>query len=172
MGKQSMYEHSMRVPLVLAGPGVPAGVRDDALVYQASIYPTLCALTGIPVPEGIEFPALFFPPPSPSGPPPLLGSDNSEPLPETAFGAYRHLQRMVRTRRWALTAYAPARRVQLFDLKADPWQVEDLSGDPDHRDVVDQLLELLRARQTELDDDCGEWTAGIDDGWLAVRANA
>lgn len=156
MGKQSMYEHSMRVPLVLAGPGVPAGVRDDALVYQASIYPTLCALTGVPVPEGIDFPA-------------LLGAD---PLPDTAFGAYRHLQRMVRTRRWALTAYAPARRVQLFDVKADPWQIDDLSGDPAHHEVVRQLLELLRASQAELGDDCGEWTDEIDQSWLAVDVNA
>lgn len=154
MGKQSMYEHSMRVPLVFAGPGIAAGVRDDALVYQASIFPTLCALTGVPVPEGIEFPA-------------LLGR---EPLPETAFGAYRHLQRMVRTRRWSLAAYALARRVQLFDLKADPWQTTDLAADPAHREVVKQLLELLRARQTELHDDCGEWTAGIDETWMVEHA--
>jgi arylsulfatase A-like enzyme len=149
MGKQSMYEHSMRVPLVFAGPGVPAGVRDDSLVYQASIFATLCALTGVPVPEGLEFP-------------PLLG-----PLtePGEAFGAYRHLQRMVRTPRWALTAYAQARRVQLFDVVADPYQTRDLAGDPAHRAVVEDLLERLRAWQVKLDDDCGDWTSTIDSSW-------
>ncbi|HEX6681311.1 MAG TPA: sulfatase-like hydrolase/transferase [Candidatus Limnocylindrales bacterium] len=150
MGKQSMYEHSMRVPLVFAGPGVPAGVRDESLVYQASIFATLCALTGVPVPGGVEFPA-------------LLGRDS---LVDAAFGGYRHLQRMIRTPRWALTAYATARRVQLFDVEADPWQVDDLAGDPGHRELVHGLLDRLRAMQTELGDDCGGWTSEIDDGWL------
>ncbi len=46
MGKQSCYDHSVRVPLVFAGPGVPRGVRTDAFAYLLDLFPTLCELVG------------------------------------------------------------------------------------------------------------------------------
>ena len=42
MGKQSLYEHSVRVPLVLHGPDIPAGVVRDEMVFLYDIFPTLC----------------------------------------------------------------------------------------------------------------------------------
>ena len=51
MGKQSVYQHSVKVPLIIAGPGVPHG-RCDALVYLLDFYPTFCELAGAPVPAG------------------------------------------------------------------------------------------------------------------------
>ena len=152
MGKQSLYDHSVRVPLVFAGPGVPGGVRDDRLTYQASIFATLCRLTGVPAPGTLEFPDLTGPPPDG----PLLL-------------AYRHLQRGLRARRWALLAYAPARRLQLFDMAADPWQTRDLAGDPAQDGTIRDLLAALRRRQAELDDPSGDWTAEIDGSWYGVR---
>ena len=44
-GKQSVYEHSMKAPLILAGPGIPKG-RSDALVYLHDIYPSVVDLLG------------------------------------------------------------------------------------------------------------------------------
>jgi choline-sulfatase len=153
MGKQSLYDHSVRVPLLLAGPGIPAGQRLDHLVYQASIFATVCEMVGVPVPPTVEFPSLA----------PFIGG--AEAGDETVFCAYRHLQRAVRTRRWALIAYRTARRLQLFDVEADPWQAQDLSGAPGHADVVTRLLGQLRRRQGEVGDDCGSWTADIDESW-------
>lgn len=162
MGKQSMYEHSMRVPLIFAGPGIPAGVRDDRLVYQASIFPTLCELLGVPTPSTVEFPSLR----------PALAGAAADGDGETMFGAYRDLQRMVRTQGWALTAYRPARRVQLFDLVADPWQREDLAAVPEHADTVERLLTELRRLQTVFDDSDGGWTAEIDGTWRMASSTA
>ena len=45
LGKQSLYEHSMGTPVLLAGPGVPSG-RSDALVYLFDLFPTVCGLGG------------------------------------------------------------------------------------------------------------------------------
>ena len=45
-GKQNLYEHSIRVPLVFAGPGIPRGVRRSAYAYLLDIFPTLCDLAG------------------------------------------------------------------------------------------------------------------------------
>ena len=39
MGKQNMYEHSVRVPLIFAGPGIPEGQKTDALCYLLDIFP-------------------------------------------------------------------------------------------------------------------------------------
>ena len=51
MGKQNMYDHSVHVPLLMRGPGVPQGEIRDAQCYLLDIYPTLCDLTpaGIPM---------------------------------------------------------------------------------------------------------------------------
>ena len=54
MGKQNCYEHSVRVPLIFAGPGVPEGRRSDAYVYLFDIFATLCELTGTPRPSTVE----------------------------------------------------------------------------------------------------------------------
>ncbi len=53
-GKQSMYEHSIRVPLVMAGPGVPVGVTRGGACYLHDVFPTLCDLTGLDVPGSVE----------------------------------------------------------------------------------------------------------------------
>ena len=54
MGKQNVYEHSVKVPLLISGPGVPAGRTDDSPVYLLDIFPTLCDLCGIPVPASVD----------------------------------------------------------------------------------------------------------------------
>jgi arylsulfatase A-like enzyme len=54
MGKQSLYEHSIHVPLVICGPGIAAGQRSEALVYLLDIFPTLCDLLGLAAPGSVE----------------------------------------------------------------------------------------------------------------------
>ena len=48
MGKQNLYDHSTRMPLLVAGPGIPRGKRVDAMVYQHSMFATTCELAGVP----------------------------------------------------------------------------------------------------------------------------
>lgn len=159
MGKQSLYDHSIRVPLIMAGPGIPRGRRFDRLVYQASIFPTLCDLLGVEQPPTMQFQSLA----------PTLRGDPQPDRP--LLVAYRHLQRAVRTRRWSLVAYREARRVQLFDVVADPWQVHDLAASRPYAGVRDDLLRDLHRLQGEFGDDTGAWTAGIDDTWSGPRAS-
>lgn len=54
MGKENLYEHSARVPLLLSGPGVPSDRQSDAIVGHRDIYPTLLDILGIEAPDGIE----------------------------------------------------------------------------------------------------------------------
>lgn len=141
MGKQNLYDCSVRMPLLIRGPGVPAGKRVDELVYQHSVYPTTCDLAGVPTPATVEFPSLA----------PLLHGDGPRPH-DAVFCYYRDLQRSVRTKTHKLIVYPKVRRVQLFDLVADPMETHDLSDAPAHREVRDELVQRLKQFQQELND--------------------
>jgi len=131
MGKQNLYEHSLRAPLILAGPGVPRGRRDASLCQLLDIAPTVCALAGVAAPAssvGLDL---------------LKGRRREE-----TFSAYRGFQRALRTREWKLIRYRVngAGTEQLFHLKDDPWELHNLAGDPRQK----TRLEQMRARLREL----------------------
>lgn len=129
MGKQNLYDHSVRVPLIVAGPGFAAGHRDDRLRYQHDLFPTFLEAAGVPVPESCAFRSLH----------------DSAGYATVACG-YRELQRMVRDRRHKLIEYRVdgVRRTQLFDLQADPWELKDLSNAPEATAVLERLRGELR----------------------------
>ena len=60
LGKQSLYEHSMESPLIIAGPGIGSNQRREQLVYIHDLMPTVCQWTGVEVPEGVEGIALLL----------------------------------------------------------------------------------------------------------------
>ncbi len=146
MGKQSLYEHSTRMPLIVAGPGIAKGRRVDEMVYQHSVFPTTCELAGVAIPKTVEFPSLANW---------LHGDDgprNDGPRNDSMFCWYRDFQRSVRTRDHKLILYPQAKRTQLFDLKKDPWETHDVSDDPAYAAVRPELMARLRQHQKELDD--------------------
>lgn len=54
LGKQSVFEHSMRVPLIFVGPGIPQGKSTQAFSYLLDVFPTLCDLIGVQPPADLE----------------------------------------------------------------------------------------------------------------------
>jgi arylsulfatase A-like enzyme len=50
LGKQSVFEHSMRVPLIIAGPGIPRGKSTAAFTYLLDLFPTLCDVLAVAPP--------------------------------------------------------------------------------------------------------------------------
>jgi arylsulfatase A-like enzyme len=139
MGKQSLYEHSVRVPLIFAGPGIPQGARREALVYLLDIFPTLCDLIGIPLPDSVEGRSLV----------PAM-RDQDLAVRDTLYLAYTGCQRAVRTRRHKLieTNASGRRYTQLFDLRLDPWEQHNLAQDPSLQGTLHQLrAELMRLRE-------------------------
>ncbi|MBL8896025.1 MAG: sulfatase-like hydrolase/transferase [Planctomycetes bacterium] len=141
IGKQSCYEHSMRVPLVLRGPGIPRGARTQALCYLHDLLPTLGALCGVAAPatsEGRDLRAVL--------------ADPAARAREHLVLAYRDVQRAVRDERWKLISYPRIDRTQLFDLANDPHETRDLSADPAHAARVTALLATLGTELTALGD--------------------
>jgi arylsulfatase A-like enzyme len=142
MGMQNLYEHSVRVPLVFAGPGVPEGKTSDALVYLFDIFPTLCELAGVEIPEKVEGKSLVS-----------IMQSKTESIRDSLFTAYKRIHRAVRDDRWKLIRYPAIDKTQLFDLKSDPHEMSDLAEDPSYASQVDEMMELLRRWQREVDDD-------------------
>lgn len=139
LGKQNCYDHSVRIPLVFAGPGIPKNKKNDALIYQNQIFATLCELVGIPQPPGLENPSLA----------PLVKGDKQD-KDAAVFGAYLDIQRMVRTRTHKLIVYPKVKHVQLFDIQKDPWERNNIAAE--NPALVKSLWARLNTLQKQLDD--------------------
>jgi len=142
MGKQSNYDHSVHVPLVMAGPGVPEGERRDAVAYLLDIYPTLCELAGLSAPDTVEGKSLV----------PAMREDAK--IRDSLYFAYTHLHRGVREGDLKLIEYVVegARTTQLFDLGADPYEIDNLAADPARAGDLERLRKELVRWRDELDD--------------------
>ena len=148
LGKQNLYSHSIRVPSIFAGPGVPEGKTVDALTYLYDVFPTVCELTEVACPDTVEGSSLV----------PLMNG-SAERVRETVFSAYRDIQRTVSDGRWKLIRYyvseetgAGTNRIQLFDLANDPGETTDLSGLPEHAERILSLAADMHQWQIETDD--------------------
>ena len=142
LGKQNQYECSMRMPLIVRGPGIKPGTHVDEMVYQHSMYATTCELAGVPVPPHVEFPSLK----------PMVLGESTAPVHDAMFGWLNVLQRSIRTKRHKLIFYIPLRRYQVFDLEKDPWEMHDLVDDPAYASVKADLTAQLKAMQKRLGD--------------------
>ena len=141
IGKQNLYEHSLRVPLIIAGPGLSANQRTDALCYLFDVIPTLGALCGVTGPktsEGIDLSATLRQPATPAR--------------RAMMFAYRDVQRALRDERWKLIRYPQVDRTQLFDLQTDPGELTNLADNPAHAARVAAMTASLAAEMKRLDD--------------------
>ncbi len=148
MGKQNMYDDSVRVPLVIAGPGIPVGTYVSQRVYMQDVVPTTLQWADAPS-DGIDFQDLSH----------LISADVSrtrQPGSGAAYGAYLDRQRMITSGDWKLIVYPKANKVQLFNVRNDPEEIVDLADKEEHSQIVQQLLAALKRVQQELDDPFSE----------------
>jgi arylsulfatase A-like enzyme len=142
MGKQNLYDHSVRVPLILAGPGIPKGETRNGLVYLLDLFPTLCDLAGIETPasvEGQSFAANL--------------SNPGRPARDWLYLAYGSSIRGVTNGEHKLIEYfAPGnpeggRATQLFDLRRDPLETVNLAAEADQRErLAEMRAQMARFR--------------------------
>lgn len=126
-GKQNLYEHTWRVPLIVQGPGIQPGSRAIGNIYLFDLLATFCDLAGIPAPEtneGISFK------------PVLMGEKNI--IRDTLYGVYnggtKPGMRSVRKGDWKLIKYdvlhGAVRETQLFNLVENPDELLSQHHDP------------------------------------------
>jgi arylsulfatase A-like enzyme len=143
MGKQNGYEHSIRVPLIFAGSGIPQNEKRDSYVYLMDIFPTLCDLIGIEIPDSVEGLSLV----------PSINNENTQ-VRETLYFAYADLLRGIKDKRYKLIEYRnrDMNTKQLFDLKTDPLEINNLLGKPEYSKTVEKLTKDLLCYRDSWDD--------------------
>jgi iduronate 2-sulfatase len=146
-GKNTLFEESTRIPLIVSIPGKAAGAVATQLVEAVDLYPTLSELCGLPAPQGAEGTSFA----------PLLddpGRAWKTAVFANVFRPASTLGRSVRTARYRYTEWGGSGAAELYDLEADPGEVTNLAADPSHARVRDDLRAVLRAG----------WTAAVPPG--------
>jgi arylsulfatase A-like enzyme len=147
--KRSPHESSIRVPTAFMGPGFNGGGRLNQLVSLVDLPATLLDAAGIPVPEAMQGRSVL----------PLIRKEQTD-WPDEVFVQISESQvgRAVRTHRWKYSVVAPDkdgwtapgaefyRDACLYDLYADPYELNNLIGLESHREVVEVMRERLRRR--------------------------
>ena len=124
------HEASIRVPLLVAGPGIEAGQVSDALVELIDVNATICELAGLPAQEGIDAESFV----------PVLRGEATEHRTETASILENY--RCIRNREYKLIEnYNDI--FELYDLQNDPHELHNLAEE------MPELCEEMRGRLSE-----------------------
>jgi choline-sulfatase len=138
-GKSTMYEESAGIPMIAAGPDVPAGRVCDTPVTLVDGFPTfLQALGAAPDPDDADLPGVS-----------LLDVARGLVPSRTILSEYHAAgaaagTSMIRHGRYKYVHYV-GMPPMLFDLAADPGERRDLSGDPAHAAALAECEARLRA---------------------------
>ncbi|MDG1805068.1 sulfatase-like hydrolase/transferase [Flavicella sp.] len=142
LGKQNLYDHSMRPPMIILGPSIPKNKKIDADVYLQDAMATAIDLTGTEKPAFIEFNSFLD----------LAKGEATKSHYDEIYGAYLSVQRMIRKDGFKLLIYAEINKVMLFDMNKDPEEMNDISKLPENKEKVKSLFNDLLKLQKEMDD--------------------
>jgi arylsulfatase A-like enzyme len=129
-GKNSLWERSTRVPLIISGPGIRPGVCREP-VELLDLYPTLAARCTLSAPTGLEGLDLA----------PQLADPATARL-RPALTSHNQGNHAVRSRDWRYIRYADGSQ-ELYDHRNDPNEWTNLAADPAHAAVIADLARFL-----------------------------
>lgn len=141
-GKWLLYEESIRVPIIIKGPGIPdkmSGKKLDKLALNIDIAPTILDLAGIPIPAEMDGMSLY----------PLLSGLDS-PFREDFFMEHVDIidvenpipdSRGVRSDEWKYIRYINVEPEveEIYHIKVDPMEVQNLAKDENYSEIKDHL---------------------------------
>jgi len=141
MGKQNMYDDSVRVPLMVIGPDVPKNKKIDAPVYLQDIMPSTLELAGVRKPEQVQFKSLM----------PLIEGKAKNSY-DAIYGAYIDFQRMISTDGYKMIYYPKINKTLLYNLRDDPYEMKNIADDPANAGLIKRLRTRLKELQKEVGD--------------------
>ncbi|TSE10774.1 sulfatase-like hydrolase/transferase [Aquimarina algiphila] len=157
IGKQNIYdEDGVHVPFILAGGVIKnKGKKIETYNYIHDIFPTICEITNVAIPNSVTGKSLL----------PVIKQETTEHR-KTTYHAYKQFQRAYRKGEYKLIEYVRAkdfnkrkgefesgsRVTQLFNVKKDPWETIDLSFQPKHKELLNQMKREMKDKAIELGD--------------------
>jgi arylsulfatase A-like enzyme len=130
--KFTLWEEATRSPLIFVAPGVtPQGGVCKRSVDFMSIYPTLCDLCGLAIPEHVEGVSLR-----------KLLADPAAEWERPAITTHGRANHAVRTEKWRYIRYADGSE-ELYDESADPMEWTNLASQPQYAQVKAELAKWL-----------------------------
>jgi arylsulfatase A-like enzyme len=141
LGKQSVYDHSVRVPLIISAPGINGNRTANTLCSLHDVYPTIMDILQLETPPGVEGISLE----------PALKDENHETR-DALILSHAKEMRAIRTKDdFKLIHYFVngKQHEQLFDLSNDPWEITNLAADTSfHKIKKDLSSRLLNEMQS------------------------
>jgi arylsulfatase A-like enzyme len=141
MGKQNMFDHSVRVPLMVVGPDVPKNKKIEAKVYLQDVMATSLDLSGSQKPDYVQFQSLL----------PLINGKTDKGR-DAIYGAYLQGQRMVTYGDYKMILYPSISKAILYDITKDPLELHDLAEQKQHQPTLSKLFAKLQDLQKETGD--------------------
>jgi len=134
LGKQNMYDHSIRVPFVVAGPQIEAGEKIASPIYIQDIVPTALEVAGAEIPKHIQYRSFK---------PVLRGESAGRPHIYNAYLA--DAQRALTKDGHKLILYPDGKIARLYDLENDPFETTDLLEKGEGKEIARQLFAVLKS---------------------------
>ncbi|VAX37843.1 Sulfatase [hydrothermal vent metagenome] len=141
MGKQNMFDHSVRVPFIVNGPDIGKNKKIDGAIYLQDIMPTTLELAGVAKPKHVQFKSIL----------PLLKGERTQNY-TSLYGAYTNVQRSVTVGDYKLILYPKIKKVLLFNLKNDSLEMHNLAEKTGSQPIIKHLMKELRKLQKETGD--------------------
>ncbi len=144
LGKQNLYEHSIRVPMIISGPGIPTNKKTDNFTYLSDIAPTIYQYLGIQAPSTVEAKSLM----------PIILNPKHK-IRNAIYNVYGNWSRSIKTIdgfKLILYNVKGVHHTQLFNLKNDPWETKDLSTDIAYQTKIKLMRILLQHEMKEKHD--------------------
>ena len=149
IGKQRLYDHSIRVPMIITGPNIKKGSVYNQDIYLQDIVPTTLDLANISIPDHVDFKSFYN----------LISNKDNNKTHDAIYGTfgccqgdYFDFQRMIRKDGYKLMLFPKNKRIELYDLNNDPYEINNLAVNIKYKSLAKDLYKELIVLQKEMGD--------------------
>lgn len=152
LGKEDIYEHGVRIPLIMAGPEIEKNSRNSAYVYLYDVYPTLCDMLGIEIPSSVEGKSFKK----------LLDGKNGEKFRDELYLIFDNFVRGIKDDRYKLIEYRNGdgegdKWTFLYDLQNDRWETKNLAKSEDQKERILSMRRRMLLHRDEWNEQKHDW---------------
>ncbi|UDQ99524.1 sulfatase-like hydrolase/transferase [Lentisphaerae bacterium WC36] len=135
MGKQNIYDATMKVPFLISIPNVKHHTN-NSFVYTHDIYPTIVDLANGKLPNNLDGKSLK----------PII-YQKQQKVRNNLMLAYKNYQRALNDGEWKIMVFPHINKIELYNIKNDPYEIQDLANKPKYAKIIEKMLLKLKSEQ-------------------------